>query len=100
MHLGNVWQGWPADDSRMPGMVYAEDWRLEMNKPWISLMPGRYGSRATKFLYLDGARMTGADGPADEVRERDGTVDREIHAGRIEASRGRAVRSLKRDHHA
>ena len=26
-------------------------------------MPGRYGSRATKFLYLDGARMTGADGP-------------------------------------
>ena len=26
-------------------------------------MPGRYSSRATKFLYLDGARMTGADGP-------------------------------------
>ena len=26
-------------------------------------MPGRYASRATKFLYLDGARMTGADGP-------------------------------------
>ena len=26
-------------------------------------MAGRYGSRATKFLYLDGARMTGADGP-------------------------------------
>ena len=26
-------------------------------------MPGRYGSRATKFLYLDGARMTGADAP-------------------------------------
>ena len=26
-------------------------------------MPGRYGSRATKFLYLDGAAMTGADGP-------------------------------------
>ena len=26
-------------------------------------MPGRYSSRATKFLYLSGARMTGADGP-------------------------------------
>ena len=26
-------------------------------------MPGLYSSRATKFLYLDGARMTGADGP-------------------------------------
>ena len=26
-------------------------------------MPGRYGSRATKFLYLSGSRMTGADGP-------------------------------------
>ena len=26
-------------------------------------MTGRYSSRATKFLYLDGARMTGADGP-------------------------------------
>ena len=26
-------------------------------------MPGRYASRATKFLYLDGAPMTGADGP-------------------------------------
>ena len=26
-------------------------------------MTGRYASRATKFLYLDGARMTGADGP-------------------------------------
>ena len=26
-------------------------------------MPGRYSSRATKFLYLDGARMTGEAGP-------------------------------------
>ena len=26
-------------------------------------MPGLYGSRATKFLYLDGARMTGEAGP-------------------------------------
>ena len=26
-------------------------------------MPGLYSSRATKFLYLSGARMTGADGP-------------------------------------
>ena len=26
-------------------------------------MPGLYSSRATKFLYLDGAAMTGADGP-------------------------------------
>ena len=26
-------------------------------------MPGRYASRATKFLYLDGARMTGESGP-------------------------------------
>ena len=26
-------------------------------------MPGLYGSRATKFLYLDGARMTGESGP-------------------------------------
>ena len=26
-------------------------------------MPGRYGSRASKFLYLGGARMTGPDGP-------------------------------------
>ena len=26
-------------------------------------MPGTYGSRATKFFYLDGAEMTGPDGP-------------------------------------
>ena len=26
-------------------------------------MPGRYSSRATKFLFLDGARMTGESGP-------------------------------------
>ena len=26
-------------------------------------MPGLYGSRATKFSYLDGAAMTGPDGP-------------------------------------
>ena len=26
-------------------------------------MPGRYGTRATKFSYLDGAAMTGPDGP-------------------------------------
>ena len=26
-------------------------------------MPGRYASRASKFLYLDGARMTGEAGP-------------------------------------
>ena len=26
-------------------------------------MPGIYASRATKFLYLDGARMTGESGP-------------------------------------
>ena len=49
-------------------------------------MPGRYGSRATKFLYLDGARMTGADGPLTKSESETELLDREVHAGRLEAS--------------
>ena len=63
-------------------------------------MPGLYSSRATKFLYLDGARMTGADGPLTKSESRDGTADRTIHAGRLGAARGRQRGIVERDDYA
>ena len=43
-------------------------------------MPGRYASsRATKFLYLDGARMTGADGPLTKSESETELPNREVH---------------------
>ena len=58
-------------------------------------MTGRYASRATKFLYLDGARMTGADGPLTKSESETELLVRKVHAGRLGASRGRSIRTIE-----
>ena len=63
-------------------------------------MPGRYASRATKFLYLSGARMTGADGPLTKSEsETELLTEKYLPEG---SARGvsRAVWPLERDDHA
>ena len=60
-------------------------------------MPGRYGSRATKFLYLDGARMTGADGPLTKSESETELLTEKFMPEGSKRPVVVHVRSLKRD---
>ena len=59
-------------------------------------MSGRYSSRATKFLYLDGARMTGADGPLTKSESETEYLTEKFIAGRIGPASGRSIGTCER----